>query len=158
MNEIVVVSRHLGAIEWCGGRLGMRYSPFSSPAQNMDTRAVQIGVLVEYPTNPEKEGSAEIPVFSSVTPAEIRGKEVWGNIPLDMAAEAAVVVAILFPPGRAPRGGEYTCEDMVKAAAFTQRFTIFSEGDQYDEFGEILKDGFGSMTDPELIKKMIFQG
>lgn len=72
----------------------------------------------------ERPEFADAPVLASARPEDVRGKVVAGNLPLDLAALAAEVYAIVFPPGKAPWGQEYTLEQMVEAGARLQRFVV----------------------------------
>ena len=65
-----------------------------------------------------------VPVMSSVTAEDIRGKEVFGggDIPLFVAAQAVIVWAIEFK-GPAPRG-EYSLEDMLQAGAYLAPYVV----------------------------------
>lgn len=58
----------------------------------------------------------KVPVLSSATPADVIGKEVYGNLPLHLAALTYRIVAIEFT-GKPPRGTEFTVEDMIAAGA-----------------------------------------
>lgn len=69
---------------------------------------------------------SDAPALASVTADDVRGKDVAGNLPLDLAAEARVVRAIVYPAGRAPRGAEYTIEDMYEAGAAIKAFYVFA--------------------------------
>lgn len=67
----------------------------------------------------------DVPVLSgNVTPDEIAGKLVYGNVPLHLAAVAAEVVAVEFD-GTPPRGQEYTLDDMVAAGATLRSYHVF---------------------------------
>ena len=68
----------------------------------------------------------DAPILASATADDVRGKDVAGNLPLDLAAEARVVRAIVYPAGRAPRGSEYTLEDMYEAGAAIKAFYVFA--------------------------------
>lgn len=70
------------------------------------------------------EAFRDAPVVATATPELVRGKVVAGNLPLDLAAEAREVYAIIFPPGKAPRGQEYTLEQMIEAGARLERFVV----------------------------------
>lgn len=65
----------------------------------------------------------DTPVIASATADDIRGKAVYGNLPLHLAAEAAVVYAVEFD-GPAPRGAEYTLADMETAGARITGYTV----------------------------------
>jgi len=60
--------------------------------------------------------SDKVPVLASATPDDVRGKVVYGNLPLHLAAEAAQVVAVEFD-GAPPRGAEYGITEMRAAGA-----------------------------------------
>src|SRR5690606_10338755 len=63
------------------------------------------------------DGERIVKIFTrDVTADDVRRKRVIGNIPLHLACVAEVVLAIEFR-GLAPRGTEYTTEDMVAAGA-----------------------------------------
>lgn len=63
------------------------------------------------------------PVYDAVTPDQVRGKIVLGNVPLHLAAVAAEVWAIEFPAAP-PRGQEYTLADMEAAGARIARYSV----------------------------------
>ena len=69
---------------------------------------------------------SDAPVLASASADDVRGADVAGNLPLDLAAEARVVRAIVYPAGRAPRGSEYTLEDMYEAGAAIKAFYVFA--------------------------------
>jgi len=71
-------------------------------------------------THPE---FAEAPVLASATADDVRGKHVVGNLPLSLAAEAAMVSAFEFT-GPQPRGAEYTVADMVAAGARLRTYAV----------------------------------
>lgn len=58
----------------------------------------------------------DAPVMASVTPDDVRGKVVAGNLPLHLAAVAATVYAVEFS-GAPPRGAEYGVAEMRAAGA-----------------------------------------
>lgn len=67
---------------------------------------------------------AGTPVISgNATPEDVRGRRVFGNLPLRLAAEAAEVVAVEFE-GDPPRGREYSFEDMLAAGVYLQAYTV----------------------------------
>ena len=66
---------------------------------------------------------ASVPVLSSVTAEDVRGKVVYGNLPLHLAAEARAVVAVEFT-GPPPRGQEYTLADMEAAGARLRLYRV----------------------------------
>ncbi|WP_322507784.1 CRISPR-associated protein Csx16 [Anaerolinea sp.] len=60
---------------------------------------------------------ADAPVISQATENDVQGNEVVGNLPSNLAALASRYIAIEFPAGNAPRGQDYTLEDMENAGA-----------------------------------------
>lgn len=83
----------------------------------------------------------ETPVIASATADDVRGKAVYGNLPLHLAAEAAVVYAVEFD-GQAPRGAEYTLDDMHAAGAKLVRYRVFTE-EGYQLVGRAAAEGYG---------------
>lgn len=69
---------------------------------------------------------ADAPVVASASAADVRGADVAGNLPLDLAAEARTTRAIVYPEGKAPRGAEYTVEQMYEAGAAIKSFYVFA--------------------------------
>jgi len=67
---------------------------------------------------------ADAPILASVTEADVAGAEVAGNLPLDLAAEAALVFAVTFPAGQAPRGQEFDLAAMDQAGARIETFHV----------------------------------
>lgn len=67
----------------------------------------------------------DAPVFTEATADDVRGAIVYGNVPLHLAAESFCVVAVEFE-GKAPRGAEYTYEDMVNAGAYLNIYRVFT--------------------------------
>ncbi len=66
---------------------------------------------------------ADAPVLASATVEDVRGKRVFGNVPLHLAVYAASVTAIEFT-GTPPRGGEYGLEEMLHAGAHLATYTV----------------------------------
>jgi putative CRISPR-associated protein (TIGR02620 family) len=99
-TEVVIVTRHAGAIEW---------------------------LRRHYP-----QQIAGAPVLASAASDDVRGKVVVGNIPLHLGAQAAEVWAIEFD-GPAPRGAEFTAEDMEAAAARLRRYRVTALGEPEPE-------------------------
>lgn len=116
----VIVSRHLGAVEW----LGQILWPDHRSCVQTEGATPKALIKLDYsnPEFPEGLGVEEIPVLTSATPDSVRDAVVYGNVPLDMAAEAAMVHAILFPPGKAPRGAECSAQEMTERGAFLASF------------------------------------
>lgn len=137
----LIVTRHRGAVEWlCGqmppakagnwwardgnGDLSLwRYMT----TEECDASAVADGNVNEdgspqqWPHSPTID--LTVPVVAEVTPDDVRGKRVVGNLPLHLAALCASVTAIEFA-GAAPRGQEYTAEDMTRAGARLTAYTV----------------------------------
>jgi len=63
---------------------------------------------------PEAAGA---PVYAEVDEATVRGKTVIGNLPMNLAAIAGRYIAVEYPAGNAPRGSEYSLDDMKRAGA-----------------------------------------
>lgn len=107
MNN-VVVTRHPGTMEFLRRALSEEHG-------------------VEFKFNRDGNLNADnyltIPVTASATVDAVRGKIVWGNLPLHLACHAAAVVAIEFA-GQPPRGAEYSYEDMVAAGAKLVRYGV----------------------------------
>ena len=61
--------------------------------------------------------------YESATADVVRGKIVYGNIPLHLAALAAEVVAVEFS-GAPPRGTEYGLAEMDAAGARLVRYVV----------------------------------
>lgn len=72
---------------------------------------------------------SDAPVLASASADDVRDAHVAGNLPLDLAAEARVVRAIVYPAGRAPRGAEYTVEQMYECGAAIKSFYVFAAQD-----------------------------
>ena len=108
----VIVTRHRGAAEFVAGELGGRVSP--------DGKILSV---------PYQDGEdlyfLSIPILESATPDDVRGKVVFGNLPLHLAALAAQVVAVEFA-GAAPRGAEYGIEEMRAAGARLAYYGVIS--------------------------------
>ena len=66
---------------------------------------------------------ADAPVVATATPEDVAGKDVAGNLPLELAALANVVFAISFT-GTPPRGQEYSIEEMDAAGATIRAFRV----------------------------------
>lgn len=92
----LIVSRHPAAVEFIAKQLGGIVSPS--------------GLLVEF------AAGEPVRVLPSASPEQVRGREVYGNLPLHLAACAATVWAIEFA-GAPPRGQEYDLAAMEAAGA-----------------------------------------
>jgi hypothetical protein len=71
-------------------------------------------------------------VLGSANPDDVRGKIVAGNLPLNLAALAAEVVAVEFS-GSAPRGAEYGLTEMEAAGARLRRYRVIAVPDDDDD-------------------------
>jgi hypothetical protein len=67
----------------------------------------------------------DTPVIESATADDVRGRVVYGNLPLHLAAHAAQVVAVEFS-GAPPRGQEYDVAAMRAAGARLARYAVAS--------------------------------
>ena len=65
----------------------------------------------------------DAPVLAEATAEDVRGKIVYGNLPLHLAAAAYAVVAIEFS-GQPPRGREYSVAGMEVAGAHLRTYTV----------------------------------
>lgn len=85
------------------------------------------------------------PVLTSATVEDVRGKVVFGNLPLHLAAEAAHVVAIEFS-GDPPRGAEYGLEEMIQAGAHLVAYKVQRHDDSESclHCGETIGAGEGT--------------
>lgn len=64
-----------------------------------------------------------IKIMSSVTADDVRGKVVVGNLPLSLASEAQLVMAVEFS-GAAPRDQEYGLAEMRAAGAHLAPYKV----------------------------------
>lgn len=64
-------------------------------------------------------------ITGNATSKDVIGRIVAGNLPLSLASEAELVVAIEFA-GAPPRGTEYTLEDMIAAGAKLRSYCVVS--------------------------------
>ena len=125
----IIVSRHKGAVEFLASQMGGRIEG--------DAVAVYTSL----------DGDAliahreEIPVLAQASPEDVRGKVVYGNVPLSLAAEAEVVVAIEFD-GQPPRGGEYTITDMREAGAHLSRYAVLALPEDVGKRDYLAQGGF----------------
>lgn len=63
------------------------------------------------------------PVLSEATADQVRGKIVYGNLPLHLACHAGVVMALEFT-GAPPRGQEYGIKEMLSAGAHLECYRV----------------------------------
>lgn len=71
---------------------------------------------------------AAAPILASADVADVAGQHIWGNVPLHLAAASRTVYAVEFS-GQAPRGAEYTVDDMRAAGAHVRRYTVYVTDD-----------------------------
>lgn len=71
----------------------------------------------------ERPGLATATVMASATADDVRGRVVYGNLPLHLAALAREVWAIEFD-GDPPRGAEYGLPEMDAAGAVLRRYVV----------------------------------
>jgi hypothetical protein len=62
-------------------------------------------------------------IIGNAAPDDIRGKTVFGNLPLHLAALAEMVIAVEFA-GTPPRVAEYTLSDMLNAGAYLAPYRV----------------------------------
>lgn len=72
--------------------------------------------------------AADIPAVETAAPADVAGKIVAGNLPLHLACLCREVWAVEFF-GSAPRGAEYSLEDMCSAGAHLRRYVVYQPGE-----------------------------
>lgn len=104
-GEFVIVSRHPAAIQFIASAIDGEVRS-NDPAFD--------GPVVLYVNQFGDNSFARI--VAAANAEDVRGRIVYGNLPLHLAALAAEVRAIEFA-GAPPRGLEYSLEDMVAAGA-----------------------------------------
>ncbi len=72
----------------------------------------------------ERPETAEAPVVAQATESDVKGKVVFGNLPLHLAAAAREVWVIEFT--QPPRGQEYTIEEMYAAGARLRAYRVIA--------------------------------
>jgi hypothetical protein len=96
LDNIVIVSRHPATIEWIAQLLDLDFKKLEEGFGFSEQYLVQ---LVE-----NGNVSCRIPVITgNATPEDIKGRDVWGNIPYGLGKYARTVTAIEFekyPPRR----------------------------------------------------------
>ena len=110
----IFVSRNEAAIQWLA-------TWFFGREQYVDTILEGVRVLKAGARGSDEE----LFVYPTATAAIVRGNVVYGNVPLHLAALAAEVWAIEFK-GTAPRGAEYSLEDMYAAKAHISKYVVFT--------------------------------
>jgi len=80
---------------------------------------------VEFIRQHAEQDMSSVPVIMDrdATADDVRGKIVYGNIPMHLAALAAKCCAIEFS-GTPPRGREYTLQDMLAAGASISCYVV----------------------------------
>lgn len=133
VEDFVVVSRHKGTYEWLARvwTRATRLDGLEGPVRVVyDDRGVPLGLVM--PGRREEMYSDDDPRFEDyfvpavtvdATAEDVRGKLVVGNVPLALASLAHEVWAVEFS-GKAPRGAEYTADDMEAAGARLVRYTV----------------------------------
>lgn len=108
LDFALVVSRHPGAVDWLAAQL----------CGTVNQAGTAIAV-------PGLDGGDDIiiPVLTEVTPDDVRGLRVAGNLPLHLAALAEKVYAIEFT-GEPPRGAEYSAYAMEAAGAHLTPYSV----------------------------------
>ena len=111
----VIVSRHPAAIAFIARALGGHLETLTHliPAEKW-VRVYRDGS--NDPIMPRTVVMDSIPVIAEATLEDVRGKIVYGNIPLHLACAAEAVVAVEFA-GPPPRGQEYDLAAMDAAGA-----------------------------------------
>lgn len=122
----IIVSRHRAAVEFIASLKRTPYTNYTLDLDGQGNGKVKFH-LVEGVTHPEDlrndDWPEDISVLSSATADDVRGKIVYGNLPLHLACLCQYVIAIEFS-GAPPRGQEYTLTDMVNAGAKLERYKI----------------------------------
>lgn len=124
----VIVSRHPATVKFIARQLGGKVECSQVAAEAGELAIMQV-VLYRwfdadsgtwsYSSNDGVQCEREvIPVITgNATEQDVKGKHVFGNIPLSLAYHALSTSCVEFD-GTPPRGAEYTEEDMRKAGAF----------------------------------------
>lgn len=103
----IVVSRHPAAVEFIAQTLGA--TMVNRPGEQLPSEL--------------RLDEEVIPVISLATPDNVRGRYVYGNLPLHLAVLATMVSVIEFE-GTPPRGQEYTLADMIQAGAVLRDYYV----------------------------------
>lgn len=134
----IIVSRHPAAIEFVAQALfGSEYEimPVSGLVQQVcyhdqDSPSGETPFENGYP----RQVLDEVQVIAQATAEDVRGKHVYGNVPLHLACLAGMVTVIEFE-GAPPRGQEYDLAAMKAAGAVLR------------SYGVLPMDGDRSLTD-----------
>lgn len=120
--KTIIVSRHPAAIEFIARSMSTELVEWYRNGDRLRCRAI---ADTPYYDEVSAQCAADegILILASATADDVRGAVVYGNLPLALAALAAVVVAVEFD-GKAPRGAEYTIEDMFRAGARLAKYKV----------------------------------
>ena len=83
----------------------------------------------------------DVIVIASATVDDVRGKDVYGNIPMNLATHAAGVWAVEFD-GAPPRGAEYDMAAMVAAGAKLVHYGVLRIPDDLSRDRYLQSGGF----------------
>lgn len=134
-TNAVVISRHPAAIEFIRQEIKKEWQRRLPPSRCIsvtipDTENALLlwndGTVAEWIVSqaPAPVLVAKVPIIrGNATPEDVRGKHVYGNVPLCLACEASIVYAIEFD-GTPPRGTEYGIEEMRAAGAKLTAYTV----------------------------------
>ena len=138
MSSRVIVSRHPAAIEFVAAQLGRE--------AGCQAEYIPAGSRVEFyvpaGTYPGPDFPTSVPVLTQATPDDVRGRVVYGNLPMHLAALAAEVHVIEFE-GTPPRGQEYTLADMVAAGAVIRQYKVLDRAGVESLQTAAHADGYG---------------
>jgi Putative CRISPR-associated protein (Cas_VVA1548) len=71
-------------------------------------------------TKPELAGC---PILAHADLSDVEGRDIYGNVPLHLAAAAKSVYAIEFT-GAPPRGADFTLQEMRVAGAHLRQYSV----------------------------------
>ena len=128
----IIVTRHKAAQEFIAAQLGGKLNPAGTV---ITVAGMWSGECSCEPHHPEYGYSCscglsswgfieEIPIFSgNVSAEDVAGKDVYGVLPLHLAAKAAAMYVVEFV-GAPPRGQEYGLPAMQAAGAVLRRYKV----------------------------------
>ncbi len=119
----LIVSRHKAAIQFVARYLDGRVEPDGGSVLVVEKWLDDSTGDYHFPETGVEMPREYVPVIANATADDVRGKIVYGNVPLHLACLAELVVAIEFS-GDAPRGMEYTLEQMDAAGAKLVRYQV----------------------------------
>lgn len=119
----IIVSRHPAAIEFIARELDGEIVE--------RTLSGKTGKYIKIRATPESDPQHKCDhhlwsILASATPDDVRGKIVYGNLPLHLAALAAELHVIEFAD-TAPLGAEYTLAEMDAAGARLTRYRVSTD-------------------------------